>query len=88
LPANNKVAVIMIGAGSGIAPLRGFWQEREAQMQSGEDCGKMFLFFGCRNSKSDNIYSSELNSLLTKGVLHDVFFALSREPGCKKVRIR
>ncbi len=77
----------MIGAGSGIAPFRSFWQERAAQMQTGEVCGKMFLFFGCRDSKVDNIYGSELNSLLRKGVLHELFLAISRETGHKKVNI-
>lgn len=85
LPKDKKVPVIMIGAGSGIAPYRSFWQEREVQIQNGDKCGKMFLFFGCRQSKVDNIYGPELTSLLRKGVLHEVFLALSREPGQKKV---
>jgi len=75
----------MIGAGSGIAPFRSFWQERDAQIQNGETCGKMFLFFGCRDSKIDNIYGPELNNLLKKGVIHELFLAVSREAGHKKV---
>jgi sulfite reductase alpha subunit-like flavoprotein len=55
-------------------------------MQNGETYGKMFLFFGCRNSKFDNIYGSELSSLLRKGVLHELFLAFSREAGHKKVK--
>lgn len=76
----------MIGAGSGIAPFRSFWQERDYRMQKGEKFGKMFLFFGCRQ-KGDNIYADELASMLDKGVLHEVFLALSRESGKKKVCI-
>jgi nitric-oxide synthase len=85
LPDNKQAPIIMIGAGSGIAPFRSFWQEREAQIKNGETCGKMFLFFGCRNPKFDNIYGPELSSLLRKGVLHQIFLAFSR--GDKKVNL-
>ena len=74
----------MIGAGSGIAPFRGFWLERQADLQNGENCGKMFLFFGCRNS-NDNIYGSDLSALLKKGVIHELFMAFSQQKGEKKV---
>lgn len=86
LPLDKNVPVILIGAGSGIAPFRSFWQEREVQMsQSSEKLGKIFLFFGCRTSKNDNIYGSELTALQRKGVIEEVFLALSREPERKKV---
>jgi sulfite reductase alpha subunit-like flavoprotein len=75
----------MICAGSGIAPFRGFWLERQADIQNGEKCGKMLLFFGCRNSKQDHIYEPDLNSLVRKGVIHEVFLAFSREKDKKKV---
>ena len=75
----------MIGAGSGIAPFRGFWLQRQADLQNGEKCGKMFLFFGCRDSKLDNIYESDLNLLLKKGVIDELFLAFSAQKGKKKV---
>jgi len=85
LPRNPSDPVIMIGAGSGIAPLRAFWQERDVQMQNGTKCGPMLLFFGCRQAKVDNIYATELNDVVERGILTDVFLALSREPDQKKV---
>ena len=85
LPDNKKLPIIMIGAGSGIAPFRSFWLERQADLNNGQKCGQMFLFFGCRSSKLDNIYGTDLNLLIRKGVLHDLFLAFSAEKGHKKV---
>ena len=33
LPENKVLPVIMVGSGTGIAPLRGFWYQRSAEMQ-------------------------------------------------------
>jgi sulfite reductase alpha subunit-like flavoprotein len=86
LPAKKSVPVIMVGAGSGIAPFRSFWQQRSAEAQEGvtSPSGKMILFFGCRQQDQDNIFGDELNSLVRSGVIHELFLALSREPGQKK----
>ncbi|CAG2104321.1 unnamed protein product [Medioppia subpectinata] len=84
LPDNKKVPIIMIGAGSGIAPFRGFWLQRQADLQNGEESGKMFLFFGCRNSQTDSIYGTDLADMARKGVLHELFYAYSQEKGHKK----
>jgi sulfite reductase alpha subunit-like flavoprotein len=85
----------MIGAGSGIAPFRSFWQERELQvinrtggrrlsLASNSGIGKAILFFGCRSVKVDQLFAEEIDDLLSRGVLHEVFLALSREDGKKK----
>ncbi|OQR93293.1 NADPH--cytochrome P450 reductase [Thraustotheca clavata] len=47
-----KIPIIMIAAGSGIAPMRALWQERN-------NCGQMLLFFGCK-SKGACIYADEI----------------------------
>jgi len=57
LPTDPSVPVVMIAAGSGIAPMRGFIQERAMQKESGRDVGKMLLFFGCRSPEEDYLYS-------------------------------
>ncbi|MGH1335979.1 MAG: bifunctional cytochrome P450/NADPH--P450 reductase [Aureispira sp.] len=56
LPKNSTAPIIMIGAGSGLAPFRGFIQERVAQ----GDEGKMLLFFGCDHPDVDFLYQEEL----------------------------
>ncbi|GIX99686.1 nitric oxide synthase, inducible [Caerostris extrusa] len=89
MPENKAAPIIMVGAGSGIAPFRSFWQERDALSEkytngNSLNLGQMYLFFGCRQSKLDDIYKHETSRLQKKGVITKVFTALSREPGQKK----
>lgn len=92
LPESISTPIIMICAGSGIAPFRSFWQERQVRVMeitggrrlsmaasSGrESIGKAILFFGCRDMKVDQLYEKEIEDLLSRGVLHDAFIATSR----------
>ena len=90
LPIDPTVPVVMFCAGSGLAPFRGFIQERATQKESGREIGKMLLFFGCRSPDEDYLYSeSELKTWIAEGVV-DVRPAFSRKNehsnGCRYVQ--
>jgi cytochrome P450/NADPH-cytochrome P450 reductase len=75
-PADPSVPMILIGPGTGFAPLRGFIQERAAQMAAGEDVATSLLFFGCRHPDHDWFCREEIEAWARDGVI-DPFLAFS-----------
>ncbi|WP_106849941.1 bifunctional cytochrome P450/NADPH--P450 reductase [Blastococcus sp. Marseille-P5729] len=59
LPEDNQTPLILIGAGSGMAPLRGFIRERAVRARGGETAGETLLFFGCDHPDVDDLYAEE-----------------------------
>ena len=68
-PDDPQLPMIMIGAGTGLAPFRGFLQERAAQRASGVPVAPSLLFFGCRTSEDDYLYEDELSRYEADGVV-------------------
>lgn len=60
LPLNPAVPLIMIGAGSGIAPFCGFLEERALLKATGKPIGPAVLYFGCRSAGHDWLYRDQL----------------------------
>jgi sulfite reductase (NADPH) flavoprotein alpha-component len=75
LPDDPSRDVIMIGPGTGVAPYRGFLQEREAQGATGRN----WLVFGTRHFASEFLYQVEWQDAARKGLLHRVDLAFSRD---------
>lgn len=76
LPADPGAAMIMIGAGTGVAPFRGFIAEREASGARGSN----WLFFGDRSFTTDFLYQSEWLDWRKRGLLRvDVAFSRDAE---------
>jgi cytochrome P450/NADPH-cytochrome P450 reductase len=73
--------MIMIGAGTGLAPFRGFLQERAAQQAGGATVATSLLFFGCRTSEDDYLYQDELSRYEADGVVKvDAVFSREGNP--------
>lgn len=90
LPRDPSVPVIMIGPGTGVAPLRGFVASRAQQFGAGKSVGKMILFYGCRRRDEDYLYENEWEEH-TRNLGSDVFSmytAFSREPGQPKTYVQ
>jgi len=75
LPDDENTPVILIGAGTGVAPYRAFLQQREANKQK----GNTWLFFGDRRLHSDFLYQLEWQKLLKDGYLERIDVAFSRD---------
>lgn len=80
-PMRSKhLPVVMIGAGTGIAPYLGFLERRIAWAKKGLALGDATLFFGCRKKEEDYIQQSFIEECARSGdVLAAVHTAFSRE---------
>jgi NADPH-dependent sulfite reductase flavoprotein alpha-component len=74
-PEDPTTPIVMIGAGTGIAPFRGFLQERRALGHTGRN----WLFFGDRHRAENFYYRDDLTDMVTDGFLNRLDLAFSRD---------
>lgn len=86
LPEDHRTPIVMIGAGTGIAPYRGFLQARSILRHEGESLGEALLFFGCRN-EDDFLYREELEQYQREGIV-TLYNAFSRKEGLPKTYVQ
>lgn len=75
VPVDGTRPIIMVGPGTGVAPFRGFLQERRAR----GDTGKNWLFFGEQHMDTDFYYREELEQFQQQQILTHLSLAFSRD---------
>ncbi|WP_156842196.1 bifunctional cytochrome P450/NADPH--P450 reductase [Novosphingobium aquimarinum] len=78
-PEDPQTPIILVCAGTGIAPFRGFIQERAIQKAAGQSVGPALLFFGIDHPEVDFLYRDELAQWQKQGVV-EVLTAFSAAP--------
>lgn len=88
-PADLSKPWIMIGPGTGVAPFRGFLQQRQAALKgaAGGSVAPAWLFFGCRKRDEDYLYREDWAEFVQDGTLTKLEVAFSREQD-KKVYVQ
>ncbi len=81
-PADPATPMILVGPGTGFAPLRGFLEERAAQQAAGAEVGLSKVFYGCRHPEHDWFYREEMRQWQRSGIaeLHLAFSAVPDHP--------
>ncbi|MCK9412735.1 MAG: assimilatory sulfite reductase (NADPH) flavoprotein subunit [Prolixibacteraceae bacterium] len=75
LPEKDETPIIMVGAGTGIAPYRAFVQHREQSAKP----GKSWLIFGNRNFETEFLYQTDWQKFMKSGALSKMDVAFSRD---------
>ena len=78
LPEKTESPLLMVGAGTGLAPMMGFLADRELDLSQGAKLGPIHLFFGCR-TEHDFIYEDKIRHYEKIGMIK-CHLALSRPP--------
>jgi NADPH-ferrihemoprotein reductase len=92
LPVQSTCPIIMVAAGTGLAPFRAFIAERVKLHAIAKPIGEMVLFFGCRRPEEDFLYREELEAMQAsvgrEKVLLKIVTAFSRVEGQEKVYVQ
>lgn len=87
IPFKPSTPIIMVGPGTGIAPFRGFIQERDYLKKQEKVVGDTILYFGCRHKEQDFLYREELEEYCNNKTLTKLHVAFSRDTD-KKVYVQ
>lgn len=81
MPISAATPLILIAAGTGIAPFRAFLAERMRLHRMNRTIGKCLLFYGARSARSEYLYSEELAQVYSElgPALVEIVTAFSRE---------
>ena len=80
LPQDTTKPILMVGPGTGVAPMRALLQERQYQRdEQKKKVGKNVLYFGCKKRSLDFLYESEMKAFQRSKILTDLHVAFSRE---------
>lgn len=92
MPNNTSLPIIMIGPGTGVAPFRGFVQERVWQSEKDKEIGPTLLYYGCRRNDDDFLYREEWEEMFAqlkrKAQDQEMLVAFSREEGLPKTYVQ
>ena len=83
LPDDATRDVILVGPGTGVAPFRGFVQERALRRAETGAGGRTWLLFGNPHARSDFLYQLEWQEALRRGDLDRLDLAFSRDQAHK-----
>lgn len=81
LPDDPSIPIVMICAGTGVAPFIGFLQHRQAQGIK----GNAWLYFGVRTA-NDFIFKDDIGEFVKDGFLSALRLATSRQEPCRHVQ--
>ena len=89
----GNTPILMFAAGTGLAPFRGFIEQRAIQLEANPSTklAPAYLFLGCRHSQRDRLYAEQMDEWSrARAVI--IYYTFSQEPekfdGCKHVADR
>lgn len=89
LPNDTSKPIIMIGPGTGIAPMRALLQQRRhQQLVQKKTVGRNVLYFGCHRKEQDYLYQDEMQRYLDEGILTELHVAFSRQDPHQKIYVQ
>ncbi|ORX62182.1 riboflavin synthase domain-like protein [Hesseltinella vesiculosa] len=103
LPVDTKRPLLLIGPGTGVAPLLGFAQHRQAQrllrqsmggvglhpnLDILQDFGPIHLYDGCRDRSKDYLFPDEFQTLVNDRTITKLNLAISREDPANKTYVQ
>jgi NADPH-ferrihemoprotein reductase len=88
LPQDSSKPILLIGPGTGVAPMRALLQERAYQREHLHQCvGQNILYFGCKKRSYDFLYQEEMERFHCEKIIDKLYLAFSRD-GDQKIYVQ